>query len=398
VDARVDQNLSGAVAMDFQRRIEALQARMEEASVELVCLLRGANLFYLTGIRRPLEHGTDHNAYGDWASVALIGRRGGAVVLAPRMGGTFYRDEAQGKPWVQEVRLIQESEDPAEVLRQAVEAVAGTPRRVALDERLWARTVLELRRLLPEAMFSLASELLAPMRMIKDAEEIAAMRRAAELADRVFEAVIRHLVAGVTEFEVALEVERQFTLLGAEYTSFETGVFFIGEGEPPRETTTRSSTGRRLRHGDSVMFDFGCVLDGYCSDFGRCAFVGEPPEEYRRIHELVLHAQTEAMRAMRAGQVTAAEVNAVARRVIEEAGYGEGFTHRLGHGIGVTVHEPPYLDVVDQTLLQANMTFTVEPSVVLPGRFGNRVEDVVLVTERGGQSLNRAPHDLVIVD
>jgi len=145
------------------------------------------------------------------------------------------------------------------------------------------------------------------------------------------------------------------------------------------------------------MFDFGCVLDGYCSDFGRCAFVGEPPEEYRRVHALVLQAQAEAMSAMRAGQVTAAELKAIARRVIEEAGYGEGFTHRLGHGIGVTVHEPPYLDVVDQTVLQANMTFTVEPSVVVPGRFGNRVEDVVLVTERGGQSLNRAPHDLVIV-
>jgi Xaa-Pro aminopeptidase len=100
---------------------------------------------------------------------------------------------------------------------------------------------------------------------------------------------------------------------------------------------------------------------------------------------------------MRAGQVTAAEVNGLARRVIEEAGYGERFTHRLGHGIGVTVHEPPYLDVVDQTLLQANMTFTVEPSVVLPGRYGNRVEDVVLVTEHGGHSLNHAPHDLVIV-
>ena len=383
--------------MDFAKRIDALRARMEQEGVELVCLTRGADLFYLTGIRRPLEHGTDHNAYGDWASVGLVGRQGGVVVLAPRMGGSFYREEAQGKPWVSEVRLILESEDPAEVLRRAIRAVAGSPRRVALDDRLWARTVLELRRSLPEADVCLASQLTAPLRMIKDEEEIAAMRRAAELADRVFEAVIRHLVPGVTEFEVALEVERQFTLLGAEYTSFETGVFFIGEGEPPRETTTRSSTGRRLRHGDSVMFDFGCVLDGYCSDFGRCAFVGEPPEEYRRIHGLVLHAQTEAMRAMRAGQVTAAEVNAVARRVIEEAGYGEGFTHRLGHGIGVTVHEPPYLDVVDQTLLQANMSFTVEPSVVLPGRFGNRVEDVVLVTEQGGYSLNRAPHDLVIV-
>lgn len=383
--------------MDFRRRLDVLRARMEQTGVDLVCLTRGANLFYLTGIRRPLEHGTEHNAYGDWASVALIGRRGGTVVLAPRMGGGFYQTEAQGKPWVEEVRLIQESEDPAEVLRQAVEAVAGPPRRLALDERLWARTVLELRRLWPDAAFSLASDLLVPMRMIKDAEEIEAMRRAAELADQVFADVVQSLAPGVSEYEVALEVERQFARLGAEYTSFETGVFFIGTGGASDEGTTRSGIKRRLQPGDSVMFDFGCMLDGYCSDFGRCAFLGEPPAEYRRVHELVLLAQAEAMHVMQAGQVTAAEVNAIARRVIEEAGYGEAFTHRLGHGIGVTVHEPPYLDVMDETLLRAGMTFTVEPSVVVPGRFGSRVEDVVLVTEHGGQSLNRAARDLVVI-
>jgi Xaa-Pro aminopeptidase len=146
-----------------------------------------------------------------------------------------------------------------------------------------------------------------------------------------------------------------------------------------------------------VTFDFGCVLDGYCSDFGRSAFAGEPGAEYRTVHATVLAAQAEAMRAMRAGRCTGAEANAIARRVIADAGYDAGFTHRLGHGIGVTVHEPPWLDVVEGGLLQERMCFTVEPSIYVPGRLGNRVEDVVLVTEGGGVSLNEAPHDLVIV-
>ena len=145
------------------------------------------------------------------------------------------------------------------------------------------------------------------------------------------------------------------------------------------------------------MFDCGGVIDGYCSDFGGSAFVGEPPAEYLRVHETVVAAQAEGMRALVAGRHTA-EADAIARRVIEEAGYGAGFTHRLGHGIGVTVHEPHFLDGVDPTVLQENMPFTVEPSVILPGRFANRVEDVVVVTPEGGVPLSSVDRRLYVVD
>lgn len=382
--------------MDYPRRLADVRRRMDDAGIDLLYLTRGANLFYLTGIRRHLEHGTDHNAYGGWACGAYLGRQGGLVLLAPRMGGSFFEAEGAGKPWVDRVRLIQEREAPLDVVHQTLAELPGAIRRVALDDRTWAQTTLAFRELLPTAGLTLASALLAPMRMIKDADEIAAMRRASEVADLVWERVLPSLRIGVAEHEVAREVDYQFHLAGAEYTSFETGVRFWGPDAADDEGVVRSG-GRTLRPGDAMTFDFGCVLDGYCSDFGRCAFAGEPPAEYRQVHELVLEAQRAAMRAMKAGGITAAEANAIARGVIADGGYDTAFTHRLGHGIGVTVHEPPFLDVMDQTVLLANMTFTVEPSVFVPGRLGNRVEDVVLVTEDGGVSLNQASHELRIV-
>lgn len=382
--------------MDYPGRLRRLRERMEAAGVDLLYLPRGANLFYLTGLRRHYDHGTDHNAYGDWASGGYLHRGGELILLAPRMGGSFYTAQAEGKRWIGEVRLIQEAEDPLAVMRQTLQRL-GPGRSLALDERTWARTGEALRALLPAAQVSLASPLLDPMRMLKDADELARMRAASALADRVFERVAGWLRPGMSELEITQEVDYQFLLQGAEATSFQTGVYIVGPEESGAWPGESHGGGRRLRPGDSLMFDFGCVLDGYCSDFGRCAFVGEPSPEYRRVHQLVLAAQQTGIDAMRPGQSTAAEVNAAARRVLDEAGYGAAFSHRLGHGIGVTVHEPPFLDVMDQTVLQPSMAFTVEPSVMLRGQLGNRVEDVVIVTEGGGERLNRAARDLTVI-
>jgi Xaa-Pro dipeptidase len=383
--------------MDYQGRLGRLRHHMDERGIDLVYLARGANLFYLTGIRRELEHGTDHNAYGDWACGGYIGQQD-AVLIAPRMGGGFYVAEAEGKPWISDVRIVDEREDPAAVMREVIDKVAPNPRGIAVDDRTWAQTSLALTGLCSNARFSLASEMINPMRAIKDPDEIEVMTRASHLADQVWERISRSLRRGVAEYEVAIEIERLFQEFGAEYTSFPTGVFFNGPSDLHAEGTTRASQHRTLQPGDSVMFDFGCVLDGYCSDFGRCAYVGEPPQEYLDVHNLILESQRVGIESLRAGELAASEVNARARTVIEDAGHGEAFTHRLGHAMGVTVHEPPFMDVVDQTVVQENMVFTVEPSIVYQGRFANRVEDVVVVTPNGGRVLNQASHDLVIVD
>lgn len=385
--------------MDYAGRLRAVQETMREREIDLMFLPRAANLFYVAGIRRQLEHGTDHNAYGDWLSGGYIGQDGPVQLVAPRMGGGFWVNEAEGKPWVAEPRLILEPIPPLDALRETLTGFGMTTgkRRIALDERAWSQLAMALLALLPEAELVNANEIIAPMRAIKSDEELAVMQRGSDLTDRVFENVLARLQPGVSEYDVAHEIDYQFVTLGAEYTSFETGVFFVAEEMDGGGKTIRSG-GKQLQHGDSIMFDFGGLIDGYATDFGRSAFLGEPPAEYQRVHEAVVQAQADAMAAMIAGQCTAAEANRIARQVIADAGYDEGFTHRLGHGIGVTVHEPPFLDGVDETVLQEGMVFTVEPSVVYSGRFGNRIEDMVVVTPDGGQPMGRIERTLFVID
>jgi Xaa-Pro aminopeptidase len=385
--------------VDYQGRLRRVQQAMAERDIAVMFLPRAANLFYLAGIRRHLEHGTDHNAYGDWLSGGYLGQTGPLKMVAPRMGGGFFMEEARDKPWISDVRLILEPADPTAVLRETLAGfgVGGGRSRIAVDERSWAQLTIAIRALFPEVEIVNANDIIAPMRMIKDDDEVAAMQRASDVADAVFEVVMPQLRPGVSELDISHEIDVQFIRHGAEYTSFETGVFFNGKRPDSAGQTTRSG-GRTLQPGDSVMFDFGGVVDGYCSDFGRSAFVGDPPAEYLRAHDAVIKAQADAMAAMAAGSCTTAEANRIARAVIADAGFDDGFTHRLGHGIGVTVHEPPFLDGVDEIVLQDRMMFTVEPSVIYPNRFGNRIEDVVRVTPEGGVPLGRIERRLFVID
>jgi Xaa-Pro aminopeptidase len=384
--------------LDFGSRLAAVQTAMQERDIALMFLPRAANLFYLTGIRRQLDHGTDHNAYGDWLSGGYIGQNGPVRVVAPRMGGGFWQHEAEGKPWISGVRLIMEPEAPVDVLKELLSSfgLASGTHRIAVDERTWAQFTIGATALFPDLEIVNATEIIAPMRMIKTQDELDAMQRGSDLTDDVFRNVMAFMKPGMTEFDVAHEIDYEFVKLGAEYTSFETGVFFI-QAEPAEGEKTVRSGERALRHGDSIMFDFGGVIDGYASDFGRSAFVGEPSAEYLRAHEAIITSQADAMAAMVAEKCTAAQANAIARKVIADAGFDDGFNHRLGHGIGVTVHEPPFLDGVDQIVLQENMVFTVEPSIWYPGRFGNRIEDMVVVTKDGGKPMSKIERKLFIV-
>jgi Xaa-Pro aminopeptidase len=384
--------------IDYAARLEKARARMEAEDIGLMFLPSGANLFYLTGFRRRENDNTDANHYGDWAIGAWIALDDGIALTGPRMGGIFFQSEIEDKPWFGEVRTIMETEDPDEVMAEVLGRFDLSGKKVALDDRGWAKTTLSFKRLLPDTEFVLASMVTDPMRMIKEDEALDRMRQAGRITDGAFQAALARLKVGVTELELAREIDYQLKAGGAEFTSFVTGVRFSGPDSVPRGTGVGRVSEKTLAPGDCATFDFGCVYKGYCSDFGRSAYVGEPPAELVKIHNTVLRAQSEAMQAMKPGQITAREANAVARGVIEAEGYGDYFTHRLGHGIGITVHEEPFLDNVNETVLQANMTFTVEPSVYTPGRLGNRVEDVVQVTEDGAVSLYDTDHQLYIVD
>jgi len=252
------------------------------------------------------------------------------------------------------------------------------------------------REILPYSKLLNANEILEPMRMIKDDDEISVMKKAGEITDRVYGKVVDSLERGLSEIDVANMIDYEFRKQGAEYNSFMTGVRFRSPKHP--WSLSEISKGQRvLEDGDTVTFDFGCVYDGYCSDFGRTVCVGNPPAKVREIHDLVMTAQASAIGQMSAEKLTCEELDRVARGIIERGGYGENFIHRLGHGIGITVHEPPYLYLPDDAVLQQGMTVAVEPSILLFNEWSARVEDVVMVTKDGGVTFSNFHKELTII-
>jgi Xaa-Pro aminopeptidase len=230
------------------------------------------------------------------------------------------------------------------------------------------------------------------LRRVKTAEELAAMQRAIATVEQAMAAVTPLVVAGATMAQLAEAVEHEMHAAGSRTPSFATHIF-TGLDDSDLDSHTRTAQ-EPLREGTSVMFDFGGVVDGYCSDFGRTIYCGEPPDDYREVYEIMLAAQQAGLAAGAAGS-PASEVNAACRRPIEEAGLGEHFRHRMGHGIGMDVHERPFISTEDDTLLQTGMTFTDEPSIIIPGRFSVRIEDIVVCEKGGGRKLNGYPAALV---
>jgi Xaa-Pro aminopeptidase len=278
--------------------------------------------------------------------------------------------------------VVREEADGRALFAQAVRSL-GEPARVALGARTWAETVLELRRTLPNAELLEGSTLVNELRRVKSAAELELMGRACAIARDAMTATAPHVRAGVTMIDLVEEVEHRLRLLGSRCPSFPTHIFTWGEHR--LDSGDETATGP-LDEGEAVLFDFGAVLDGYCSDFGRTVMCGEPPPDYEQTHAVMLAAQ-EAGRAAAVPGALAREVNAACRGPIEQAGLGSGFRHRMGHGIGLDVHERPFLSIEDETPLEAGMTFTDEPSILLDGSFGVRVEDVIAVTASGGELL-----------
>jgi Xaa-Pro dipeptidase len=218
------------------------------------------------------------------------------------------------------------------------------------------------------------------------------MERACRVCDDAIALVAPKVRPSATMLELVEELEHSMRLLGSRVPSFTTHVFtsFVGG-----KNSAEESHSEPIEEGDVVMFDFGAVVDGYCSDFGRTVCAGEPGAEVRDAYELVLAAQEAGRSALRPG-VPASEVNRACRQPIDEGGHGPHFKHRMGHGIGLDVHERPFISEEDETLLEAGMTFTDEPSILVDGRFGVRIEDVVVCEPGGGQKLNRFPPDLIV--
>lgn len=263
--------------------------------------------------------------------------------------------------------------------------------RIAVDDRLYAFHLLELRNRLGEVVFERLSELTSPLRSVKDEVELASLRRAASSADAVAERLVDLVEPGISEREVAERIRQ--ALLD---TGHDTVEFVIVASGPNSASPHHEPGSRVLGRGDVVVCDFGGTLEGYCSDITRTVVLGEVPAGLDEIYAVVALAQEKAVTAVRPG-IAAAEVDDAARSVIREAGLGEHFVHRTGHGIGIDVHEEPYVVATNRAPILPGMTFSIEPGVYFPGRWGVRIEDIVVCGTEGGERLNRAGRELTIV-
>ena len=358
-------------------RVARVRRRMAELDVDALLLSLGADLPWLTGYEAmPLERLT----------MLVLPADGDATLVVPRLEAPRVAED----PDVFSIRPWAETEDPVEI----VAGLVGSRSTLAVSDRTWATFVVQLQRSLPGARWQVASVVTGPLRAVKDVEEIAALRRAGAAADRVATALRGGEIplVGRTEAQVSAELGRRLREEGHDKVNFA----IVGSG--PNSASPHHEPGSRvIGAGEAVVCDFGGTMAGYCSDITRTVFTGEPPAEFRDLYAVLQEAQAAAVDAAVVG-TPCEDVDAVARRLIDEGGYGPHFIHRTGHGIGLEEHEDPYLVAGNCEALAAGHAFSVEPGIYLSGRWGARLEDIVVATDAGPEALNNVDHGLAVVE
>jgi len=354
-------------------RLARARVRMAETGVDALLLSVGPDLPYLTGYEAmPLERLT----------MFVLRPTGDPVLLVPRLEAPRVVDHGHFT-----IETWDETDDPV----ARVAALVGTPHRVAIGDHTWARFVLALQHALPGTEFAPANAVLAPMRAVKDAAEIAALAQAGAAVDAIVAELRGASFAGRREIDVHRDLVERILAAGHERANFA----IVAAG--PNAASPHHEPGNRvIGDGDLVLCDFGGTMDGYCSDITRMFSVGEPTAEVRDAYAVLAEAQEAGVRAATVGTPCEA-VDAATRAVIVAAGYGDFFVHRTGHGIGTEAHEDPYVVSGNATPLVAGHAFSVEPGIYLPGRWGMRLEDIVVATEAGPHRCNHAPRDLAVV-
>jgi Xaa-Pro aminopeptidase len=372
---------------DYAARRRRLAERMEEEGVSACFLSPSADLEYLTGLERQIPNFGEVSYAHGWITGAFIRPDADPVFLLPRMYAAFDLPvQPEG-----EVIVVNETDDGFAAFERVARSL-GTAGTIAVGDRVWGEAVLNLGRIVGFDRLQTGSRLVNELRRVKEPDELEAMGRAIATVEQAMEAVTPLVVPGVTMAALAEAVEHELRRAGSRCPSFTTHIFT--DFEPTGYDSGMTSGWTPVPEGTSVMFDFGGVVDGYCSDFGRTIYCGEPAADYREIYDTMLAAQASGLAAAASGAL-AREVNEACRRPIEEAGLGEHFRHRMGHGIGMNVHERPFLSTEDSTQLEAGMTFTDEPSIMIPDRFSVRIEDIIVVEDGGGRMLNTYPSTLV---
>lgn len=365
-----------------QSRLEKLTASLRTSNLDAVILNPGPTLKYLSGLNFHLME------------------RPVVLYVTPAQDPALVLPELE-LPKVDlfpyKVQTFPYGENPSawdEAFRKAAQVLGLDGKRIGVEPR--QMRLMEFRHVkagAPEADFPDASNVLAELRLRKDQAELEAMRKAVKIAQSALEAVIPQIKIGMTERELASELTLQLLRHGSEAEIPFAPIVCAG---PHSANPHATPAERKLQAGDLLVVDWGAAYGGYISDLTRTFAVGEVDEEYRRIHAIVRESNAAGCAAAKPG-VPCAEVDQAARDVIEKAGYGKYFTHRTGHGIGMESHEAPYIRSDNPQLFEPGMTFTVEPGIYLPGRNGARIEDNLVITDSGAESLSDMPREMRVV-
>ena len=360
-------------------RLDRARRRMYEAGVDVLLVSVGRDLPYLTGYEAmPLERLT----------MLVVPRDGDATLVVPRLEAPRVVEQ----PGVFNLLPWNEIEDPIAI----VAALAGRPATVAVGDTMWARFLVDLLGHWPSSStrYVRSIEVMNALRMRKDADEIAALAAAGAAVDRIAAELQagRIGLVGRTEADISAELGARIIAEGHQRVNFA----IVAAGENAASPHHHASQ-RVVNEGEIVLCDFGGTMNGYCSDITRCVFLGDPPAEVAEAYAVLREAQSAAVLAGTVG-TPCEEVDRVARRIIAAAGYGELFMHRTGHGIGMEEHEDPYMVEGNGLPLEPGHAFSVEPGIYLPGRWGMRLEDIVVATDGGPLAVNDANHALVSVD
>lgn len=363
---------------DFAGRLEAVQRSASVHQLAGALVTPGPDLLYLTGYdAKPLERLTCLVVRADGDPVLVVPGLERLAALASPVGDLGL----DVVPW-------DELDDPYAVVARLL----GTEGVVAVDNHMWAEKVLAFRAAMPHSAQVLAGPLISPMRMRKDDAEVAALVAAGAAIDRVHAQVPGLLRAGRTEREIGADIAELIVSEGHASVDF----VIVGSG-PNGASPHHEVSDRVLEHGDAVVVDIGGTMpSGYCSDCTRTYALGDPGEDFLAAYATLERAQAAAVAHVRAG-VTCESVDAAARDVLADAGYGDLFIHRTGHGIGLETHEDPYIVAGNALVLEPGMAFSIEPGFYVEGRHGARIEDIVIATADGSVVANTGSHALQVV-
>jgi Xaa-Pro aminopeptidase len=368
-------------------RVERLQAALGQARAAAALVGVGPELEWLVG----------YTARGfERLNLLVVPAGGRPTLVVPRLEASAAQSSSGVSSAALDLVTWTETEDPFAIVASGLRAASASAGRLLVSDGLRAAFLLRLQAALPDATFGVASDVLGPMRRAKDAEEVERLRLAAGAADRALTGVIGGRLVARTEADIAREVADRLVVEGHDVARFTIVASGPNSASPHHEPSKRV-----VSAGEPLLLDIGGRAAGYCSDITRTVWVGgadrsAPDPAFVAIHDLVRAAQERGRAAVRAG-VALGEVDAAAREVIEAAGHGEHFFHRLGHGIGLEVHEEPYVVAGTEDRVAPGDAFSIEPGVYLEGRYGVRIEDIVVCADSGASTLNAAPRELLVV-